>query len=103
MYRHGPAFRILTKIAEAFGQFLCDPQLLRRESNFDPAVRYDFVRAMLTIDIPQLGAGLDDGEQTQPIAAHIRERVGNDLDPKSTRLNASHSGAARIQSTAVKK
>src|SRR3546814_791502 len=38
MYRQGPAFRILTKIAEAFGQFLCDPQLLRRESNFDPAV-----------------------------------------------------------------
>ena len=38
MYRQGPAFRILTEITEAFGQFLCDPQFLGREGNFDPAV-----------------------------------------------------------------
>src|SRR3546814_9605751 len=48
---------------------------------------------MLTIDIPQLGAGLDDGEQTQPIAAHIGERIGNDLgaaEPRKFVQNEQH-------------
>src|SRR3546814_17718267 len=76
MYRQGPAFRILTKIAEAFGQFLCDPQLLRREGNFDPAVWYDFVRDIILIELHKLGSVLDEGEHTQHTDSHIGNRNG---------------------------